>query len=151
MTFSFAELLAAAPIAADLEAANEAEAIRAVAGLFEGVAAVSDAGKLAAEVLEREKLSPTAMGHGVAFPHARTSGVKQIVMAVGRSKEGVVFAGAPDGPVHFFFVIATPPNQVPQYLSVVGRLARLLRSEGAREQLLAAGTAEEVRGVLGKE
>ena len=119
--------------------------------MFQEVTAVSDAGKLTVEVLEREKLSPTAMGHGVAFPHARTSAVKQIVMAVGRSREGVTFAGSPDGPVHFFFVIATPPNQVPQYLSVVGRLARLLRSEGVREQLLTAATAEEVRGVLGRE
>ena len=151
MTFSFAELLAAARIAPDLSAANGEEAIRTVAGLLAGNPAVSDAGKFTTEVLEREKLSPTAMGHGVAFPHARTGGVRQIVMAVGRSREGVPFAGASDGPVHFFFVIGTPPNQVPQYLSVVGRLARLLKSEGIREQLLQATTAEAVRAVLGKD
>ena len=152
MPFSFAELLAAAPIAVDLTASNEEEAIRAVAGQWQGHPAVGDAGKLAAEVLEREKLSPTAMGHGVAVPHARTSGaVREIVMAIGRSREGVAYAGATDGPVHFFFVIGTPPNQAPQYLSVVGRLARLLKSEGVREQLLAAQTAEEVRWILGRE
>ena len=151
MIFSFAELLAAAPIAVDLTAANEEEAIRAVAGLLQGNRAVGDAGKLAAEVLEREKLSPTAMGHGVAVPHARTSGVREIVMAVGRSREGVAYAGAADGPVHFFFVIGTPPNQAPQYLSVVGRLARLLKHEEVRKQLLAASTTEEVRSILGRE
>ena len=151
MTFSFAELLSAAPIAPEVAATNEEEAIRAVAGLLASHPAMSDAGQFITEVLAREKLSPTAMGHGVAFPHARTSGVRQIVMAIGRSRDGVPFAGAADGPVHFFFVIGTPPNQVPQYLAVVGRLARLLKNEGVREQLLQATTAEAVRAVLGKE
>lgn len=151
MTFSFAELLASAPVAAELSAANEEQAIRAVAGLLRQNPAVSDTDKLTAEVLEREKLSPTAMGHGVAFPHARTAGVRQIVMAIGRSREGVNFKGAADGPVHFFFVIGTPPNQAPQYLMVVGRLARLLKSAGVREQLLAATTADAVREILGQD
>ena len=151
MTFSFAELLAAAPILPDLSADDEEAAIRAVAGLLKDLPTVADAGKLTAEVLEREKLSPTAMGHGVAFPHARTGGVRQIVMAIGRSREGVAYKGAADGPVHFFFVIGTPPNQAPQYLMVVGRLARLLKSEAVREDLLAATTAQAVREILGRE
>ena len=149
MIFSFAELLSAAPIAPDLKAASGEEAIHRVAELLEGNPVVADVGKFAAEVLEREKLSPTAMGHGVAFPHARTNGVRQIVLAVGRSQAGVPFAGA-DGPVHFLFVIGTPPNQIPQYLAVVGRLARLLKSEEFRTQLLQTTTAEGLRQMLGR-
>ena len=53
-------------------------------------------------MLEREKLSTTALGHGVAFPHARTTLVTEIVVAVGRSREGVLFrdCGA-DGSISF--------------------------------------------------
>lgn len=147
MTFSFTDLLASTPILPDLAAPDGSEAIRAVAGLLKGHAAVTNVEKLTTELLEREKLSPTAMGHGVAFPHARTDVVKQIAMAIGRSPAGVPFQGA-DEPVHFFFIIGTPPNQVPQYLAVVGRLARMLKTDVVRDQLFQATTAEAVRLIL---
>ena len=101
-----------------------------------------DCTRLADAVLEREKLSTTALGHGVAFPHARTAEVSGIVVAAGRSREGVKFGGS-DERVHFLFVIGTPPDRVAQYLALVGRLARLLKEEAVRAQLLAATTPEE--------
>lgn len=147
MTFSFSDILAAAPVTADLTAASGEEAIRRVAGSLKGHPAVADADCLAALILEREKLSPTALGHGVAFPHARTDGVRELVMAIGRSPAGVPFDGA-DAPVHFLFLIGTPPDRVPQYLALVGRLARLLKTDSVREQLLRAATAGELRAAL---
>lgn len=147
MISPFSELLAAAPVTLDLRVADENEAIRVVALSLAGHPAVADAERLAREVAEREKLSPTAMGHGVAFPHARTEGVSAITLAIGRSRAGVPFKGA-DGPVQFFFVIGTPPNQVPQYLALVGRLARLLKTEEVRSRLLAADSVDEVRAAL---
>ncbi len=147
MTFSFSELLASAPITPDLTAAGAEEAIRAVAGLLKGQPAIADADRLITQLLEREKLTTTAMGHGVAIPHARTDAVREIVMAIGRSKTGVLFQGA-DGPVHFVFVIGTPPDRVTQYLAVVGRLARLLKNESIRAQLLQAASAEDLRTAL---
>ena len=149
MIFSFADLLNSAPITPDLTAANGEEAIRKLTGSLAGNPAVTDAVKFGAELLERERISPTAMGHGVAFPHARTNAVRQIVMAIGRSRDGVPFTGA-DSPVQFLFVIGTPPNQVPQYLALVGKLARLLKTEAVREQLLHAMTAAAVRAALGE-
>ncbi len=148
MTICFADILADAPIAPDLAAASGEEAIRAVAALLRGHPAVDDVETLTRLVLEREKLSPTAMGHGIAFPHARTDGVREIVVAIGRSRAGVPFQGA-DGPVHFLFLIGTPPNKVPQYLALVGRLVRLLKTNGLRTKLLEAATADDLRAALG--
>ena len=121
----------------DLVAADEDEAIRAVTALLAGHPAVVNVERLAAEILEREKLSPTAMGNGIAFPHARTEQVREIVLAVGRSTEGVVFRGA-DERVHFFFVIGAPPDRAAQYLALVARLARLLKNDAVRARLLVA-------------
>ena len=81
------------------------------------------------------------MGNGVAFPHARTALVKDIVTAVGRSVAGVPF-GSKKEPVHFVFIIGTPPDRAPQYLAFVGTLARLLRTESTRQKLLTAPTAD---------
>ena len=139
--------LSPALVLLDLPAADETTAIRAVTALLVGQADVADADALAAEVIAREKLSPTALGHGVAFPHARTAGVRQLVMAVGRSRAGVKFADGKET-VHFLFVIGTPPDRVPPYLALVGYLARQLKDEKVRAKLLAAATAEDFLDVL---
>ena len=136
------DLLVPSVLSLDLTARDEQEAIRAVTAQLAGHPGVRDADQLAALVLEREKLSTTALGHGVAFPHARTAAVTEIVIAVGRSREGILFRES-DQIVHFLFVIGTPSDRVAQYLALVGRLARLLKEEAIRAQLLAATTAEE--------
>ena len=142
MTPPLTELLVPSVLDLDLTARDEEDAIRAVTARLSGHPSVKDAARLATQVLEREKLSSTALGHGVAFPHARTAEVTQIVVAIGRSPGGVLFRDAPQ-PVNFLFVIGTPPDRVAQYLALVGRLARLLKEEAVRHQLLAATSADE--------
>ncbi len=144
MISPFSQLLVPDLVKLDLPASfNETEAISTVAGLLDGHPdLIGDPADFRNAVLEREKLSPTALGHGVAFPHARTPQVKQIVLAVGRSREGVLFEQAGQR-VHLLFVIGTPFNKVPEYLAVVGRLVRLLKSDVVRENMLSAATVEE--------
>ena len=141
MTPPLTALLVPSLVLLDLQAEHEEDAIRAVAGQFAGHPAVRDCARFTEQVLEREKLSTTALGHGVAFPHARTAEVTDLVVAVGRSRAGVPFRGSGET-VNFLFVIGTPPDRVAQYLALVGRLARLLKEEALRAQLLAATTAE---------
>ncbi len=147
MTSAFSALLSPSLVTLTLDAGNEDAAIRAVTALLAGHPAVVNADRLAAEILEREKLSPTAIGFGVAFPHARTAQVREIVMAMGRSARGVPFQGA-DTPVHFFFVIGAPPDRAAPYLALVARLARLLKNEAIRAQLMAAPDADAFLHVL---
>jgi mannitol/fructose-specific phosphotransferase system IIA component (Ntr-type) len=93
-------------------------------------------------VMEREGKSSTAANGDVAFPHARTDLVDQIVLGIGRSKKGVSF-GAGEKLVRLIFVIAVPQQMVNDYLICVGALARALNHEGTRQALLAAATPAE--------
>ncbi len=79
--------------------------------------------------MEREQKSSTVANGGVAFPHARTQLVDQILLGIGRSRKGVFF-GEGKEPVHLIFVIAVPQQMVNDYLICVGALARLVRHEG---------------------
>jgi len=97
-------------------------------------------GSYCRELLARDELRSTAAGYGVAFPHARTDSVREIVISAGRSAEGVRFG---DEMVHYIFVIGTPREKVSDYLVAVGTLARLLRAETTRTALAAAATPEE--------
>jgi mannitol/fructose-specific phosphotransferase system IIA component (Ntr-type) len=141
-TFSLSDLLAPEHVLLDLPTTDETAAIRAVTALLQGDPGVGDLAKLTSQVLEREAISSTALGSGVAFPHARTDQVRRIVLAAGRSRAGVLFQQGKER-VHFLFVIATPADQVPQYLSAVGKLARLLKEASVREKLLQAASVEE--------
>ena len=141
-TFSLSDLLAPEHVLLDLSAPDEIAAIRAVTALLQGDANVRDAAQLTTQVLEREALSSTALGSGVAFPHARTDLVSRIVVAGGRSRAGVPFQQGREL-VHFIFVIATPRDQVPQYLAAVGKLARLLKDPASRGQLARATSVAE--------
>ena len=136
------DLLAPAWMNLDLHAKNGPEAIRNVAGLLSTNPGVDDAASFVTEVLEREKLSTTAVGHGVAFPHARSRHVREVVMAVGRSVAGIHFDTAAED-VHFIFVIGTPPEMVPQYLALVGKLVRLVKTAEVRERLMTAASPED--------
>ena len=131
----------------DLDVADQFEAIRAVSSLLRANPAIRDFEQLQGELLEREKIGSTALASGVAFPHARSNYVDEIVMAVGRSRAGIQFGQAAQK-VNLIFVIATPKEQASKYLETVGRLARLCRNSQIFDRLLAAPTPEEFLKVL---
>ena len=94
------------------------------------------------QVLAREQAHPSAVENGVAFPHARTDLVDEIVIGVGRSRAGIRF-GENQQRAHLIFVIGVPERLLSDYLVCVGTLARLGKDETIRSRLLNAETPRE--------
>jgi len=94
------------------------------------------------QVLAREQIHPSAVENGVAFPHARTDLVDEIVIGVGRSRAGISF-GENQQRAHLIFVIGVPERLLSDYLVCVGTLARLVKDETIRSRLLNAETSGE--------
>ncbi len=140
MSSTAAQLLQPSRIALDIAATDKNEAIVSVAGIVRGDPDMLDYDLFCRELLARDELRSTAAGYGVAFPHARTDAVRDIVIAAGRSAAGVRFG---DEVVNFIFVIGTPREKVSDYLVAVGTLARVLRTEKIRASLARAATPEE--------
>ncbi|MCZ9309696.1 fructose-specific PTS transporter subunit EIIC [Corynebacterium uberis] len=119
-----------------------------VAALIEAAAAegrIGDARDVGVAVARREQLSSTAVGDGVAIPHARTAGVTAATLAVARLKEPGVEWDAPDGAaVRVVFLIVVPADAGKQHLAVLARLAKALTRTSLREDVLAAQHADEV-------
>lgn len=133
-----AALLAVEAVDLDVRAREKNAALWQVASRLTGNPGVPDVEALFSEILVRETAGNTAMGHGVAMPHARTDLCRGIVIAAGRSVDGVDYE-APDGlPIRIIFLIGTPRQQITEYLRVVGALARLLARDSVRRQLLGA-------------
>lgn len=137
-TTKAAALLRPAAIQLNLKAREKTAALREVAELLAQCGCVANFDAFFNEILERERVSNTALGHDVAIPHARTEQCSEILIAVGRSPEGIDFEAKDGDPVRLIFLIGTPKQMVTEYLRVVGNLARLLRQDSLRQQLLEA-------------
>ena len=94
------------------------------------------------QVLAREEAHPSVVENGVAFPHARTDLVDEIVVGIGRSRAGIPF-GHNRARARLIFVIGVPERLVNDYLICVGTLVRLVRDDTIRSGILHAQTPRE--------
>ena len=129
-------------IVLDLRGRTASEAVWEIVQLLQESGHLRKGREFFEAVMEREGKSSTVANGGVAFPHARTNLVDQIILGIGRSTQGVSF-GAEQPRVHLIFVIAVPQQMVNDYLICVGSLARVLNREDTRTALLAALTPAE--------
>jgi fructose PTS system EIIBC or EIIC component len=132
----------------DLAAPDAAEAIRQLAGSLAGVPGVADVERLTADVLARETVVPTFLGHGLALPHARTDAVTARVVAIGRCEAGVPF-GAQGELARLIVLIGCPRREVNAYLAFSKELLGRLRQGTTREQLLATRDPAQFLKLLG--
>ena len=137
-------------VAVALAANTKDEAVRELAALFGASGALPKAKteSLAIEVLTREGEGTTGIGGGVAVPHAKTTLVKEVLVAVGLSAEGIDFASVDGDPVHVVFLIAAPPDATTEYLSIMRWVVSLTRSKYWMRLLRSCRTPEAVVEVL---
>lgn len=83
------QLLDPARINLGIQNTKRTAAINEVARLLVDHPDVLDFPGFYSELLARERLDSTCIGNGIALPHARTEHVKKVVLAVGRSEQGV--------------------------------------------------------------
>jgi mannitol/fructose-specific phosphotransferase system IIA component (Ntr-type) len=133
----------------ELDQSKRCNAINEVAQLLQANPNVTNFAGFYEELLARERIESTCLGNEIAFPHARTDSLKGMVLAIGRSTQGVWFENSSQI-VKLIFVIGTPKRMVTDYLSVVGGLARLLKDPATREQLVTAGTVDDFIATLTK-
>ena len=94
-------------------------------------------------------VAPDGADFVIAIPHARTDAVSEMVMCVGRSEAGIRAPG--DAPaVRYVFCFGVPAAMAQDYLRIVGLLTRLMKEEGAEQELRTAASAEEFIATLAR-
>ena len=109
---------------------------------------VSDMLPLYHTALNQELLSNSAQACGLAFPHARLSGVKHLQFAFGRAPEPVVWGPKGSHPVGLVFLLAVPATDAACYLHLLATLARLAQHPERLRQLRLAPDAAAISAVL---
>ena len=147
MAIALADLLDERQVILRLRSRKLPNALREIIQVLAQSRKVGDAERFFERVLAREQEHPSAVENGVAFPHARTDLVDEIIIGIGRSR-----AGIPIGPdqqrARLIFVIGVPERLVNDYLICVGTLARLVKDDATRSSLLQAETPHEFMQTL---
>src|SRR5438552_13250230 len=94
--------------------------------------------------LNREFLGSTDLEPGMAFPHARLPGLKELSFAFGRSDEPLDWGGKAGRSVRLVFLMAVPATDSARYLLLISGLARLAKDPLLVEKLYSADCAVEI-------
>lgn len=79
------------------------------------------------QLLQRERLGSTGIGRGVAIPHARVPGIKQITGVFARLDHPIDFDAVDDEPVDLVFMLLAPEGEGADHLKALARIARVFR------------------------
>lgn len=96
-------------------------------------------------VLEREKDMPTIVAPGMAMPHARIEAVREIVVSVATSRQGILYdPRRPDDRIKLLVLTLAPKASPGAYLQAIGCVARICRDPSTAEIVASLPTAERV-------
>lgn len=99
-------------------------------------------------ILAREEKGSTAVGEGIAIPHAKSSAVKAPSLAAMTVPGGVDYEALDDEASDVLFMIAAPDTEADVHLEVLSRLMTLLMDEDFRAKLLSAKDTDEFLSVI---
>lgn len=95
-------------------------------------------------LLDREKLGSTAIGHGVALPHCRLANLEEPIAALIQLVQPIDFDANDNQPVDLFFGLLMPEDAEEQYLEIVAKVAEKFSQKTFRNKLRAATTSTEL-------
>jgi nitrogen PTS system EIIA component len=100
--------------------------------------------RLTEALLDREKLSSTALDSGVAVPHAKISGITEIILGFGRSLEGIVFESLDKKPTNFFITLITPEDVTGIRIQLLARISKVFRNQDLRSRLMNCNSEQAI-------
>ena len=145
------DFLAAARIIPDLKGNDKKTVLKEMADWLASQDNFLDARKLFDILLEREKISSTAIGEGVAIPHGKAPGIQKVSGIFARSVRGVNFDSLDGGLTYLFFVLVAPEDSAADHLKALARISRLLKDSSFRARLMEGKTQEEIFAVIEEE
>lgn len=141
------EILAPQAVFEGLKASNKKKLITEIAAHAAAVANLN-VNTVFETLWEREKLSSTGVGHGIAIPHARMAKLERIVGVFAHLDEAVDFESIDEAPVDLVFALLTPVDAGADHLKALARVSRLMRNAAFCEKLRAANDRTELYALL---
>ena len=97
---------------------------------------------------KREKLGSTAVGNGIAIPHANVANIDKTYVFVSTLVNGLDFNSTDDMPVDIIFLLIAPDNKGSEHLQALALISRLLRNKDLTTKLRGCKSAESALAVI---
>jgi len=110
-----------------------------------GTAAKSVRDELYAKVMDRERLSTTGFGKGVAVPHVKHHSITKMAAAIGLSQRGIDFSSLDRQPVYSVVLLLSPADRPDDHLQAMEAIFKSLSKDTFRRFLRQAASVEDVR------
>lgn len=142
------ELLKKESIELGVSLSSKDDAINRLTGLMEAGGRLKDRAGYKEGILAREAQGSTAVGEGIAIPHAKVEAVKEPGLAAVTVLEGVDYDAFDGSLANLIFMIAAPAEGADVHLEALARLSTLLMTPGFKDGLLGAKTKEEFLEII---
>jgi fructose-specific phosphotransferase system IIA component len=96
----------------------------------------------------REKLGSTGLGEQIAIPHAKTTAVESIAIAIGIAPQGINFDSLDGKPVKIFFAILANPSHAGLHIDALSEIAKVTRNASFCKGLINAQSADDIIDLL---
>ena len=110
-----------------------------------------DNSELLRVLLEREELGSTGIDNGIAIPHGKIKKIEKLIVAFGRSLEGLDFQSMDGKPTHIIFLLIAPENSAGIHLKALARISRLLKETTFRKNIMEAASAADIYDIIAQE
>ncbi|HMV76596.1 MAG TPA: PTS sugar transporter subunit IIA [Leptospiraceae bacterium] len=140
------ELVTRSNIVYNLQAESKEEVIRKLVEHACSIRLVSSekADEIVYLLLEREKSMSTGIGSGVAIPHCSITGMNELKVVIGLSKEGISFEAIDKLPVHIFIMLIVPKEKFQDHIRTLALIAKTLNIREEREKFIHCQCYEEI-------
>lgn len=142
------DLLKKESISLDNKVSSKSEAIDTLVELMNKSGNLNDKKEYKEAVLQREELSTTGIGDGIAIPHAKTKAVRDAGLSSMVVKDGVDYDSLDGEPANLFFMIAAPDGENNLHLEVLARLSTILMDSDFRNSLINAKSKSEFLNLI---
>jgi fructose-specific phosphotransferase system IIA component len=134
-----------------LSASQKTDAITELVNLLAANGEITDPKKVIESVLDRESTRTTGIGNGLAIPHGKTQGTKDLVMAIGKPGQPIDFQSIDGKPVTIVWLLSSPPDKTGPHIHALARISRLMTIEKFRAALNQARSGQEVFDIISQQ
>jgi PTS system nitrogen regulatory IIA component len=105
-------------------------------------------GEVLQVLLDRERLGSTGIGEGFAIPHGKLKNLERMVIAFGRSHQGIPFDSLDGKSAFYFFVLIAPEDSAGLHLKALAKISRFIKNSSFKDSLFRASNREELQKVI---
>ncbi|MBN1223990.1 MAG: PTS sugar transporter subunit IIA [Candidatus Aminicenantes bacterium] len=144
----FCEYLKPSQVLFDLEATEKIPALEELLDVLVKLKSIKSKKPVLTRIIDREQLVSTAIGHGIALPHARMDTGGDIAVVIGRSRHGIDFDAVDRKKVHLIILIVWNPSIPGLFNHLFAGLAQFLIKTDFRKRIFEAKNRTELYKIL---